>query len=407
MRYDECLEFLFSQLPMYQRMGAAAYKADLSNTLALCEWSGFPQDNFPCIHIAGTNGKGSVSHLLASVLQEQGYTVGLYTSPHLRDFRERIRVNGELIEREFVLAFVERLQKDWAQLALSPSFFEMTVILAFEYFAMRKVDVAVIETGMGGRLDSTNVIWPIMSIITNIGLDHTKFLGDTIEDIAKEKAGIIKEKVPVVLGEMNEKAAVVCRVVAEGLHSKVLAVKDYEIEAPTSALKGKFQDQNRKTAYLACLELNELGWSLSKTSIQNGFLKVIESTGLKGRWQELSSAPYTIADVAHNADGIAAIVEEIKLHAFQELHVVIGLSDDKDAGSMLSQLPIEATYYFCRPNVPRGKDAETLKLEASNFGLIGESYSTVAEAYTAARLQASKEDMIFIGGSFFVVAEVV
>ena len=407
MRYEECLKFLYSQLPMYQRVGGAAYKADLANTIALSEWSGFPQNNFKSIHIAGTNGKGSVSHLLASVLQEQGYKVGLYTSPHLRDFRERIRVNGQLIEREFVSAFVERLQQDWESLKLSPSFFEITVILAFEYFSMQEVDIAVIETGMGGRLDSTNVLLPELCVITNVGMDHMKFLGNTVEDIAREKAGIIKEEVPVVLGQMNEKASLVCRIVADQRKSKLLSVSDYQMEAPASDLIGNYQEQNKKTAYLACLELNEQGWGLSADAIQRGFMRVVANTGLKGRWQVLSEAPYTVADVAHNEDGFRAVTQEISKRSYQSLHIVLGLSEDKDSGNMLPLLPTNAIYYFCKPNVPRGMDAEILQSEASKYHLKGECYSNVAEAYTAARLQASKEDMIFIGGSFFVVAEVI
>jgi dihydrofolate synthase/folylpolyglutamate synthase len=407
MRYEECLEYLYSQLPVFQRVGEAAYKADLSNTLALSTWALNPEKKFKSIHIAGTNGKGSVSHLVASVLQEQGYAVGLYTSPHLSDFHERIRVNGKMVEREFVVAFTERLKKDWEELQLQPSFFEITVIMAFEYFAMRNVDIAVIETGMGGRLDSTNIVDPELAVITNVGLDHTRFLGNTIEDIAKEKAGIIKPNTPVVLGAMREKAALVCRMVASRQGADVTSSLEELVNVPPTPLHGAYQLDNAKTAFLSCSVLAKNGWQLSPSAIGRGFQNVIENTGLKGRWQILSENPLTIADVAHNADGINSVINELNKMEFKSLHIVLGLSGDKDSGSILELLPNDATYYFCRANVPRAMDTHLLHEQATQYGLVGEQYKSVSEALLAAKLQASKEDVIFVGGSFFVVAEVV
>lgn len=407
MRYEECLEYLYSQLPVFQRVGAAAYKADLSNTIALAEWAQHPERKFKSVHVAGTNGKGSVSHLIASVFQEQGYKVGLYTSPHLSDFRERIRVNGKMVEREFVLAFTERLKKDWDELKLQPSFFEITVIMAFEYFAMQQVDVAIVETGMGGRLDSTNILSPDLSVITNVGLDHTQFLGNTIEDIAKEKAGIIKPNTPVVLGAMKEKAALVCRMIASRQSAELVSSLEELVNVPSTPLHGAYQRDNAKTAFLACTILARNGWELSASAIERGFKNVVENTGLKGRWQLLSESPLTIADVAHNADGISSVVNELNKMSFNALHIVLGLSGDKDASSILKLLPQDATYYYCRASVPRAMDSAELQALAADFGLVGEQYKSVNEALMAAKLQADKEDVIFIGGSFFVVAEVV
>lgn len=405
MRYGEALEFLFSQLPMFQRVGAAAYKPGLENTMGLCAWLGNPEKSIRTVHIAGTNGKGSVSHLIASVFQEAGYKTGLYTSPHLKDFRERIRINGELIPEEAVITFVEAF-RSWTGRDIKPSFFELTMAMAFQYFQSERTDIAIIETGMGGRLDSTNVILPELSVITNVSLDHQQFLGNTIEAIASEKAGIIKPGVPVVLGKMRPEAEKVMRAKASGCGSQVILSGEPGPAAPPSPLYGTFQEENRNTAYAALLALRELGWLLPDSSIQSGFKNVTSNTGLRGRWEVLGEKPWVIADVGHNEDGIRAVVAELVKLKYRNLHVVFGVSADKDLKTILQLLPVAARYYFCKPNVPRGRDASELRDEAVAFGLMGEVYTGVALALEAARDAASEEDLIFIGGSFFVIAEV-
>lgn len=407
MRYSEAIDFLMSQLPMFQRIGAAAYRADLSNTLALCELCEHPERGFKSIHVAGTNGKGSVSHLIASAVQESGYKTGLFTSPHLKDFRERIRINGEMIHPEAVTEFVSRYKKLWEAQGIQPSFFEISALMAFDYFREEGVDVAVIETGMGGRLDSTNVITPELSVITNVSLDHVKFLGETVELIAREKAGIIKPGVPVVLGEMDEHAREVCIQRAVEMESDWRSAADLVLPVPPSPLLGQHQLQNARTAYTALESLRNKAWAIPLSAIQRGFERVRENTGLRGRWEMLSERPLTIADVAHNEDGMRMVMQELARVPRAHLHIVLGMSDDKDASAILRLLPTEASYYFCRPNVPRGRDAELLQSEAAVFGLKGEVYASVAKAYAAARIYATQEDVIFIGGSFFVVAELI
>jgi dihydrofolate synthase/folylpolyglutamate synthase len=405
MRYGEALDFLFSQLPMFQRVGAAAYKPGLENTLKLCDWLGNPERKLRTVHIAGTNGKGSVSHLIASALQEAGYKTGLYTSPHLTDFRERIRINGEMISEGAVLSFVEKFQS-WRTKDFNPSFFELTMAMAFRYFEAECADIAVIETGMGGRLDSTNVIIPELSVITNVSLDHQQFLGNTIEAIAAEKAGIIKPGVPVVLGKMRREAQEVMQQKAKECGSEVILSDEPVVEAPPSPLYGSFQEENRRTAYTALLSLQKVSWQIDEESIRKGFLNVKRNTGLRGRWEVLDEKPLIIADVGHNEDGIRAVVNELKKLPYRHLHIVFGVVADKDLQAIFRLLPTSARYYFCKPDVPRGRDVLELHKEAIQAGFSGEAYPSVAAAFASAREAATEEDIVYVGGSFFVVAEV-
>jgi dihydrofolate synthase/folylpolyglutamate synthase len=407
MRYEDAISFLFSQLPMFQRIGAAAYRADLTNTLGLAELTGNPEREFKSVHIAGTNGKGSVSNLIASVFQEAGYKTGLYTSPHLKDFRERIRIDGVPVTREFVAEFVANYRSQWESRQIQPSFFEITVAMAFRYFADEKVDIAIVETGMGGRLDSTNIVIPELSIITNISLDHQQFLGDTIPLIAREKAGIIKNGVPVVLGKMVSEAREVCKNAAVSSASECFFETLPVAELPETDLPGDFQIENRDTALRAIRVLQKQFKSIDDSAILRGFANVRKNTGLRGRWDVLGQHPLIVADCGHNEAGIQAVFNEISKQRYAQLHVVFGMSADKDASKILSLLPKNAQYYFCKPDLPRGKNAEELQHEASSFGLKGDAYESVAKAFSASRLYASKEDMIFIGGSFFVVAEII
>ena len=404
MDYFETLDYLFTQLPYYQRQGPAAYKADLSNTIALCGMLGNPHEGLKCVHIAGTNGKGSVAHMVASVLQEQGYKTGLYTSPHLKDFRERIRINGEMMDQDMVTSFVEKYKDHWQE--ISPSFFEITVGMAFQYFQDEQVDIAVIETGLGGRLDSTNVVSPEVAVITNIALDHTQFLGETIEEIAVEKGGIIKEGRPVVLGKMNHRASEVLSEIAAHRNANLHTSTFDNEKLPSTDLEGKFQTENLSTAVKTLEVLGALGWQLDQVNIDSGLLNVEENTGFKGRWQLLGENPKIIADCGHNAAGVAMAMEGLKSAAADSLHVVLGVVEDKALNSVLSLFPKESSYYFCKADIPRGLPAEDLQAAALDFGLKGESYPSVRRAYEAARLYANKEDTIFIGGSFFTVAEI-
>ena len=403
--YSEILDWMFSQLPMYQRSGAAAYKADLSTTHRLMELANHPEKNLKVLHVAGTNGKGSVSHLCASVLQESGYKVGLYTSPHLKDFRERIKVNGEMIPEAMIMEFIGHYQENFEE--LKPSFFEMTVLLAFEYFNYSKVDIAVVEVGMGGRLDSTNVVSPDVSVITNIGLDHQKFLGETHELIAREKAGIVKDGVPVICGHIHEEALSEIKAIAEAKKAPLHQTEKANFEAPLSALKGAYQRQNERTAWLALYHLRQRGWEIQPEHVSQGFERVIENTGLRGRWEVLADSPKTIVDAGHNLDGVQAILSSLEKETFDDLHIVWGVSNDKDLEPILSLLPKHATYYFCRANIARAKDADELLALAQEHGLKGEAFKSVGAAYQAARLYAKASDIIFIGGSVFVVAEVI
>lgn len=390
---------------MYQRVGQAAYKADLAATVHLANYLNNPEKSFKSIHVAGTNGKGSTSHMLASVFQEAGYKTGLYTSPHLKDFRERIKINGEMIPEESVTKFINTHKSYFETHQLS--FFEMTVGLAFDYFRSEKVDIAIIEVGMGGRLDSTNIITPELSIITNIGLDHTQFLGDTLEKVAVEKAGIIKGNIPVVIGETHpETEAVFQRFALEKVTSVVFADKDM-LSPYQSDLKGSYQKKNIQTVSVALKILQNQGWNISQENISKGIANTISNTGLMGRWQILNETPKVICDTGHNKEGLELVMAQLKAERFEKLHIVLGVVSDKDLKSILPLFPKAATYYFCKPKIPRGLDASLLAVRALEFGLKGSEYITVDSAYQSALKQASDEDLIFVGGSTFVVAEVV
>ena len=405
MNYPQTLEYLYSQLPMFHRVGPAAYKPGLDNTWALLELVGNPHEGLKTVHIAGTNGKGSTSHMMAAALQLAGYKTGLYTSPHLKDFRERIRINGVMMPEDAVVEFVNQYHEAWQP--IQPSFFEITVAMCFWYFRREGVEIAVIETGLGGRLDSTNVIDPEVAVITNIGYDHMNLLGDTIEKIAAEKAGIIKPKKPVVIGAMREEAREV--MIETALRHQAPMIDASRIPSalvPDGALKGHYQIENRATAFMALRVLAALGWNINEEHIAQGFDRVVELTGLLGRWQKLNDAPLTIADVAHNEDGIRTVLAQIQQTPYKHLHFVLGVVGDKDVSRVLKLLPPTATYYFCKADIPRGLDAQLLKKQALEFQLVGESYSSVKLAYDAAVLSASEDDLVFIGGSIFTVAEV-
>jgi dihydrofolate synthase/folylpolyglutamate synthase len=377
----------------------------LDNTWALLELVGNPQIGLKTVHIAGTNGKGSTSHMIAAVLQLAGYKTGLYTSPHLKDFRERIRINGVMIPEEEVVAFVNEYHEAWQ--SIQPSFFEITVAMCFWYFKRAGIDIAVIETGLGGRLDSTNVIVPEVSVITNIGYDHMNLLGDTIEKIASEKAGIIKSKTPVVIGAMRPEAREVMIQTAFQQHAPMIdAALISSTLIPSGELQGHYQIENRATAFMALRTLAALGWRVNEEHIAQGFQQVVELTGLLGRWQKLHDSPLTIADVAHNEDGIRTVLEQLQRTPHKQLHFVLGLVGDKDVTRVLKLLPQSATYYFCKADIPRGLDAEMLKEQASEFQLRGESYSSVKQAYETACGAANDDDLVFVGGSVFTVAEV-
>ncbi|NPD45776.1 MULTISPECIES: folylpolyglutamate synthase/dihydrofolate synthase family protein [unclassified Lentimicrobium] len=417
MNYKECLKWMYAQLPIFQRMGKAAYKANLDNTYAIMEVLDNPQNKFKSIHIAGTNGKGSTSHLIASVFQEAGYKTGLYTSPHLKDFRERIRINGEMIPEAKVLDFIEGRQKKFEE--IQPSFFEMTVGMAFKYFADQKVDIAILETGMGGRLDSTNIVNPELSVITNIALDHTQFLGDTIGKIAGEKAGIIKKEVPLIIGEFHPETFNVFQERANELSAPmILADEVYQIEKSAdqySILKnnqmvlgslsiplfGNYQKKNIITAFAAC---RQAGMSLEH--IKLGFENVLVNTNFTGRWQIIGKEPKVIADTAHNEAGLSLVMEQLSLEKYRNLHMVISVVDDKNLQEILKYFPKTAQYYFCKADIPRGLAVESLQKQAEELGLLGKSYYSVAKACQAALKQATAEDLVFIGGSTFTVAEV-
>lgn len=402
MNYEEAVEYLFSQLPMFHRIGAAAYKPDIGNISQLSAALGNPHLKFPVVHIAGSNGKGSTSHLTASVLMEAGYKVGLFTSPHLKDYRERIRVNGKKIDPSFVAKFVTQSKESWIN--IEPSFFEITTALAFHYFAEEKVDIAVIEVGMGGRLDSTNVVHPVVTAITSISKDHMQFLGDTLELIAKEKAGIIKEKIPVVIGEIPSGARQEIIEIAK-LKNAPLTISA-SLLPPKSALEGSYQLFNEKTSFGILLQLQKLNWNISNENIENGFLRVIENTHLMGRWQVLGTHPLTVAEVAHNEEGITFLVEKLKTLSFKKLHIVIGMVNDKDHSQVLSLLPKEAEYYFVQADIPRALPKEELQAKALEFMLKGSCYVNVHSGLHAAKAASSKNDLIVVTGSIFTVAEI-
>jgi dihydrofolate synthase / folylpolyglutamate synthase len=404
MNYQETLDYLYSQLPVFQRIGAAAYKADLTNTVALCRLAGNPENKFRSIHIAGTNGKGSTTHLIASILQEAGYKTGIYTSPHLKDFRERIKINGKMIPRDYVVSFVKQYKTDFEK--IQPSFFEATVMLAFSYFADKKVDVAVIETGMGGRLDSTNVITPALSVITNISLDHTSFLGKTLPEIATEKSGIIKKNIPVVIGEATSQTKPVFISAAEEKNAPLFFTSSKPLKKNyTSELKGDYQSKNIRTVLQSIEIIRKQFPLITEKNIRDGIKKVVTNTGLRGRWEKLSEKPFIICDIGHNEAGIREVVKQIRKTKFDHLHIVMGVVNDKDVNAMLSLLHKKASYYFCKASIPRALDENKLSEIAFKHGLKGNTFPNVKKAILAARKNAGKKDMIFIGGSAFVVAE--
>ncbi|PKQ44790.1 bifunctional folylpolyglutamate synthase/dihydrofolate synthase [Confluentibacter flavum] len=405
MIYSDTLNWMFSQLPMYQRQGKSAFKKDLSNTLKLSEHLHFPEKHFKSVHVAGTNGKGSTSHMLASILQEAGFKVGLYTSPHLKDFRERIKINGTVVSKQFVMGFIKRNKSFFETNDLS--FFEMTVGMAFEYFSNEKVDIAIIEVGLGGRLDSTNIITPEISVITNIGFDHMQFLGNTLEEIAFEKGGIIKPNIPVVIGETQTETQPVFVNLASKNNSEI-TFADKEIKAVhESDLKGIYQEKNIKTVLQTIKKLQEVGYKISQNHIKEGLLNVVGNTGLMGRWQILQQNPKIICDTAHNKEGLSYVMKQLLNEPYKTLHIVFGVVNDKDVTSILPLLPKKAIYYFCKPDIPRGLDANQLKQIFIDSGFNGEAYGSVKEAYIASKNKATANDCIFIGGSTFVVAEIV
>lgn len=425
MNYQETLDFLYQALPMFQRVGASAFKKDLSNTILLCEYLGHPERKIKSVHVAGTNGKGSSSHALAAVLQAAGYKTGLYTSPHLKSFTERIRINGMEIPKAEVVSFVSS-HKQFLE-ALAPSFFEMTVGMAFWYFAKEQVDIAVVEVGMGGRLDSTNVLHPTLSLITNIGWDHMQFLGDTLAKIAYEKAGIIKKNTPVVISQTQVETTPVFTQVAQENKSSIYfsdqiwKVKKIgnlagqaifevqnrkEKEEVSFGLLGDYQRFNLPGILESIDQLRNLGWEISDLAVKKGLAQVSDLTGLKGRWQILSENPRIIADTGHNEPGIREILSQLKTYSFQKLWMVLGMVQDKDISKILQLLPKDATYVFCQAQIPRALEAEELALQAKNFGLSGQVIPDVHQALNFARKNAGKDDLIFIGGSTFVVAEI-
>lgn len=428
MNYQEVIDFLFSQLPIFQRIGSAAYKADLSNTIQLCKILGNPEKKFKSIHIAGTNGKGSCSHIIASIFQETGFKTGLYTSPHLKDFRERIRINGQMIPETEVINFVTNYKNDF--LPIQPSFFEITVGMAFEYFAKEKVDIAILETGLGGRLDSTNVVTPELSIITNIGIDHTNFLGDTLEKIASEKAGIIKKTIPVVIGETQQETKEVFIEKAKKedapifFADSIIDIDNLVMSPETNTMRfdvkqnkglifsklhadlyGKYQLKNIATCLQSIMLLKKV-YRIPDKAIIEGLINVKNNTGLKGRWQVISKNPLTITDTGHNKDGIEQVLKQIESTPHNNLHFVLGMVNDKTIDGVLALLPKSATYYFCKADIPRGMPVKELETKANQFGLKGLTFPSVRKALEAARKNAEENDLVFVGGSTFTVAEI-
>jgi dihydrofolate synthase/folylpolyglutamate synthase len=428
MNYAETVDYLFTKLPMYSRIGAAAYRNDLENTWRLSEFAGNPERRFKSVHIAGTNGKGSTSHMLAAIFQQAGYKTGLYTSPHLKDFRERIRINGEFISESAVVDFVERTRP--LTETLDPSFFELTVVMAFDYFAQQQVDIAIVEVGLGGRLDSTNIITPELSVITNISYDHMNILGDTLAKIAFEKAGIIKPGIPVVIGETHPETEPIFsqraheeqapirfadkqryiadwkyqryRLIAEVATSPVADDKQFY----TLDLSGIYQTKNLLTVLEAVHTLKNKGWILEQPHVLQALQQVKRLTGLHGRWEIIHEHPDIVLDVAHNEDGVRQLLRQIELTDHEELHIVLGLVKDKDITGVLSLLPVQAHYYFTRAQIPRALSEYELAAQATAAGLKGLSYPTVSEALAAAKSHARAKDLVVICGSVFVVAEV-
>ncbi|MEN2719182.1 folylpolyglutamate synthase/dihydrofolate synthase family protein [Capnocytophaga sputigena] len=404
MNYQETLSWMFNRLPMFQTQGKNALNNKLDNILTFTSALGNPQTKFKSLHIAGTNGKGSSSSMLASILQEAGYKVGLYTSPHLKDFRERIKIDGKEIPEDYVVNFISENKSFLEKHSLS--FFEMTVGMAFSYFAEEKVDIAVIEVGLGGRFDSTNIITPEVSLITNISKDHTDILGDTLPKIAFEKAGIIKQNVPVVISEYQEETAPVFTARAKEIKAPIIFANHIETSLTTD-LQGAYQEKNIKGVIAVTELLIHQRWDITPENIAQGLLHVVHNTNLKGRWQTLGSCPTIVCDTGHNVGGLTYVMEQLKKQTYTHLHIVVGFVKEKDVNSVLELFPKEATYYFCSPAIARGLNVDTLKEIATTKGLQGERYSSVAEALNAAKAQALPTDFIFVGGSTFVVAEVV
>jgi dihydrofolate synthase/folylpolyglutamate synthase len=427
MNYPETIAYLFSRLPMFSRIGSAAYKADLTNTITLCAALDNPQHQFKSIHVAGTNGKGSTSHMLAAILQTAGYKTGLYTSPHLKDFRERIKINGEMIDEQFVVDFTERIKT--VSESIEPSFFELTVAMAFTWFAEQQVDIAVIETGLGGRLDSTNIITPELSIITNIGYDHMNILGDTLEKIAGEKAGIIKPGIPVVVGEVipetlpvfEKKAAEQKAPLTIASHTRQVTDwqwQQHELVISTASehhtdhavyyldLPGIYQRKNLLTVLEACTQLRQLGWNLTDETTHTALRQVKKLTGLHGRWEIIHQHPLVVLDVAHNEDGMKQLLQQVELTPYRELHIVTGMVKDKDVEKALSFFPATAKYYFSKAQIPRALPEEELAAVAAKIGLKGKTYPEVNMALRAAMEKAGKDDLVLVCGSVFLVGEV-
>jgi dihydrofolate synthase/folylpolyglutamate synthase len=427
MNYQQTIDYLFSRLPMFSRIGAAAYKADLTNTIRLCEYVKSPQNKFKSIHVAGTNGKGSVSHMLAAVLQTAGYKTGLYTSPHLKDFRERIKVSGEMVRKEFVIDFTEKIKPLIEE--INPSFFEITVAMAFEYFAEQKVDIAVIEVGLGGRLDSTNIIMPELSIITNIGWDHMNMLGDTLEKIAFEKAGIIKKDVPVIVGEILPETLPVFETIAKEKNASLIIAsqkrhavdwhwnknelivevsEEHHTDHKTWSLDlpGIYQTKNLVTVLEACLQLKQKGWKLDDEVVRKGLKQVKKLTGLHGRWEIMHQSPTVVLDVAHNMDGIIQLLQQIELTDHRQLHIVTGMVKDKEVEKVLAILPKEAHYYFTKAQIPRALAENELFEKAKLVGLKGHFFPNVNQALQAALQYAHQDDLIIVCGSVYLVGEV-
>jgi dihydrofolate synthase/folylpolyglutamate synthase len=421
--YQDALDFLYKNLPMFQRVGAAAYKKDLANTLRLCEILGNPERKFKSIHVAGTNGKGSTAHMLASVLQTAGYQTGLYTSPHLKDFTERIQINGKPVSETYIIDFVNKIKPAIEQ--IKPSFFEITVAMAFDYFALKKVDVAIIEVGLGGRLDSTNVITPIASVITNISWDHKDLLGDTLIDIAGEKAGIIKPQVPVVISERQPEVAGVFVDKAKAESAPIFFASDeYSIKANVEKgvievvcddmvifkeikfpLRGLYQRKNIP-GVLKTMDVLKTHFPVTDDQLKNGLERVVANTNLKGRWQIIAHKPTVVLDTAHNSSGVEEVMKQLVATPHKRLHIVWGMVKDKEIDKILPLLPKDALYYFCQAKIPRALNAEVLKTEAEAYGLNGVVIPDVNEAKRAAQTQALEPDVVFVGGSTFVVAEV-
>ena len=403
MTYKETLDWMFAQLPMYQQKGSAALKNKLDNIENFTFELGNPEKKFKSIHVAGTNGKGSSSHMLASILQEAGYKVGLYTSPHLKDFRERIKINGKKVKKDFVQSFIGTHMPFLEYHKLS--FFEMTVGMAFDFFAKNEVDIAIIEVGLGGRLDSTNIIMPEVSLITNIGLDHTDILGDTLEKIAMEKAGIIKRGIPVVVSERQRKTEMIFKLIANQRKSPIIFSDEKEHDSYKTDLLGEYQIQNMNGVLTTLDQLK--GFDVTKTHIEKGLSNVVKNTGLSGRWQILQTKPMIVCDTAHNKEGLQTVLEQLNNQKFDKAHFVIGFVNDKNLMRILPLFPKDATYYFVKPEVPRGLDLEELNSLADKYSLKGKLYSSVSKGLEAAKKKAKKKDLIYVGGSTFVVAEVV